>query len=1055
MAKLVKLTNIDDRINTDNSFRCQCDDDIIIQPNATVSLLNAHISSGLISTYNVAAPDTIGQVSGEKIGTLNLTANPRTDLSRDVIVPTGSYQISGLLSNLTNAFNSALQFNSSSRTVSASSNTLELPTNPDFGCTIKTGLTPDNLVQIKYNSIAQVGNGAQNNPISYSQLQPGVVNNNGIISFGGTNPVETDLLATQADNILKIVRSPYNITTQFAAFDTITLVNKSNPALTATGQIASITVSSTLDGAIDIDPYNPANPGVVLSTDLVSAIGVLPFGNGDDVSLDDGTGVFGTPSATQVSGTLSLISESPINDNYEINSPNSLLGYTLRDTIVVETIDEPNNKLQLALPNADAADNHIINGAIWHVNSINTGQPIAAFTVAVDTTQPFADKTIITVSNIINFNGTLNYDEWFEIASLEFYETNDYPGKALTDLAIADGDILHVYNSAYDIKAEAEIDTISQDGDKFVFELLAGSIKAYNPNTNTLETGVDAYIYWLDEKGNTQDSDTPFNKAYSVMTKSVNASGLSLAQNDPIVFEDSITGLYAGATFTVADTPFDIMGGSHAIIPCSISGANATDIFVKWGAFTKMIVSANDWSIYKTNANKKYAFTITNVVDGTGSPANLTNTLTRIWQGVGITGRSNVSLLNIRADVRNFDQMIKGNNIPLQPTAMALEDHVLSPSCGRVAFLVNTVGTCEFGVLQQPANFTNATGTLNGDLRVVIVPNGPDFVYRIYRYGAQLSFKTTQTARSGDLVVIQWGASPNNSDFEYVPGLVSQATTPQQVLRNIATYTDASSGQIDPADRGNVLFSVIRAGQSRYTYFGSPLDTPANNQPIQARIYPYTPRGSPYIQPPKWNQSAKLQVYIAPNAAEITCTELTATAMTITENGITKEFDGSHAIFNESQHTVESPELVNTPTKYNSAANAFDFEFTNPTLQRQLGYKISSNPQIGLSGSWNANQSYIASYLPENVCILLDTIGSVQTYDCSRTKGSRRSIIATATNTQSAQGEINIEPSNLYRIKVGNKDPINLRKFVVSFEDFYGAQIQLQSARAVVNLLFE
>jgi hypothetical protein len=52
-------------------------------------------------------------------------------------------------------------------------------------------------------------------------------------------------------------------------------------------------------------------------------------------------------------------------------------------------------------------------------------------------------------------------------------------------------------------------------------------------------------------------------------------------------------------------------------------------------------------------------------------------------------------------------------------------------------------------------------------------------------------------------------------------------------------------------------------------------------------------------------------------------------------------------------------------------------------------------------------------------------------------------------------GEINIEPTNLYKISLQNKQPINLKKFNVSFENFYGDQIQLQTAKAVVNLLFE
>jgi hypothetical protein len=109
----------------------------------------------------------------------------------------------------------------------------------------------------------------------------------------------------------------------------------------------------------------------------------------------------------------------------------------------------------------------------------------------------------------------------------------------------------------------------------------------------------------------------------------------------------------------------------------------------------------------------------------------------------------------------------------------------------------------------------------------------------------------------------------------------------------------------------------------------------------------------------------------------------------------------------------------------------------------------------GLSGKFSADISYMSAYLPENLTILLDTLSNVQTYDLGKTSGRRRSIIGVVVNSQDRVGEVIIEPANLYRIKLGNKEPLNLRRFVVSFEDFYGAEVILQSARAVINLLFE
>ena len=87
--------------------------------------------------------------------------------------------------------------------------------------------------------------------------------------------------------------------------------------------------------------------------------------------------------------------------------------------------------------------------------------------------------------------------------------------------------------------------------------------------------------------------------------------------------------------------------------------------------------------------------------------------------------------------------------------------------------------------------------------------------------------------------------------------------------------------------------------------------------------------------------------------------------------------------------------------------------------------------------------------------ILLDNISNVQTFDLNKSNGGRRNIIATCVNTQNGNGEIIIEPANLYKIALNNKDPINLKRYVVSFEDFFQNEIILQSARACVNLLFE
>jgi hypothetical protein len=193
---------------------------------------------------------------------------------------------------------------------------------------------------------------------------------------------------------------------------------------------------------------------------------------------------------------------------------------------------------------------------------------------------------------------------------------------------------------------------------------------------------------------------------------------------------------------------------------------------------------------------------------------------------------------------------------------------------------------------------------------------------------------------------------------------------------------------------------------------------------------------------------------VCPDQATVRILELSPTPQITFDGQSYAEFDGTHSLLHTTLHAISDPAQIDQPHKLKSFANVFNFEFTNIDLQRKFGYKTATNILNGAAGSWSAEKSYLAAYLPENLTILLDTLSNVQSYDLEQNGGRRRSIIGTVVNSQDRLGEIVIEPNNLYHIKLGNKEPINLRRFVVSLEDFYGTPLRLQSARAVFNLLF-
>jgi hypothetical protein len=349
------------------------------------------------------------------------------------------------------------------------------------------------------------------------------------------------------------------------------------------------------------------------------------------------------------------------------------------------------------------------------------------------------------------------------------------------------------------------------------------------------------------------------------------------------------------------------------------------------------------------------------------------------------------------------------------------------------------------------------------DLKIAIErdPASNNLVYKLYRGQTAVDTKINLRAKNNDRVIVEWGVTTATNGYEFSAGV--DGNTNPAILTNANIEAVGQASPINEVDSRKILVSVLRdnaVSERNYVYLGCPIANPdvTNvNQVALCQAVPWTPRTSPYIDPKDWywNNDKDLHVYVSPFQATVRILELSPTPMITFDGTAYKEFDGEHTLLHTTLHAISDPAQQDEPHKLKSFANVFNFKFTNIDLQRRFGYKTATNILNGASGSWSAEKSYLSAYLPENLTILLDTLSNVQSYDLEQNQGRRRSIIGVVVNSQDRLGEIVIEPSNLYKIKLNNKEPVNLRRFVVSLEDFYGNQIKLQSARAVINLLFE
>jgi hypothetical protein len=1057
MAKLVKMTSSAGLSQNSNSFTVRSDDDIIIAPNSSVALLNGFISSGIVADYKIDNNTALGLVNGDKLGDLYLVANPSTtpDRARQVVLSAGDYGVTPMLNEMTDAFNRSLIYRSLPQTSSTAPNPFVTPPELDFGLEVGCSLNANNQITIKYNSAAQKITA----DLDYTNKDNGVnVAVNGDITYtspGGSALVSLD--TTLANDQLREVYTTTDPTTDFAVNDIVNLSSADGRNIFSNAQITNIQLDSTsTNAAIPIDPTvaDTTNDFIYSLKDDYLVMPALPFAAGQDITMDDGAGVAGTPSANTIYGRVDvppkLVS---LNPNAAVTESHAINGLVLNDTFditeAIENTPDTQYTLTIDVPLVDAAVNGLVVNRIFYItNNTNDIVAVAQITAVSGvlgnltvtkvevTTQPFATVNI-SLADMIGFNTVEQY--------------TSLPAQS-QDFVASAGDIVGIYEGQ-NLLYMFEVDGIVQatTNDDLLITAAEGSLITLTADETTVLTGLNAMesiLTVLFGANPTNLNNIQLICMSKVLTRDAVDLTADFKDGDDVVFGDSDTPLTT--TLSADSSLFSLNGDDYTLFELTIDPTQPDEYKFKRDLMLQVF---NTPIMYKDSNGKRVQIHLISI-----NPDNTKfNLMTRIWAGVDVTDTYVIDLLypNQAAgfSLANYSLMVKGLLRPAQ-TAYVVEDTRLNHACGRVAFLVVDVSLCEFGVIPETTNFAGQSISSN-DVKVAIESIGASYCYQLYRGQIPVNIKTPLRAQNGDRVIIEWGASTPLNGREYI-STINDGTNP-----GVLTLNDSAPilvGDVDQGDSRKILVSVLRSTTStNFVYLGCPIalpDTTNVNEVALCQTTPWTPRASPYIQPQYWNNDADLHVYVSPNQATVRILELSPTPMITFDGTSYTEFDGTHSLLHTTLHAISDPAQADQPHKLKSFANVFNFQFTNIDLQRSFGYKIATNVLNGAAGSWSAEKSYLAAYLPENLTILLDTLSNVQSYDLEQNGGRRRSIIGTVVNSQDRLGEIVIEPSNLYHIKLGNKEPINLRRFVVSLEDFYGNQIKLQSARAVINLLF-
>lgn len=1045
-----------------NSYTVRSDDDIIIAPNSTVSLLNGFISSGIVADYRIEGTNDIQNVIGEKLGVLNLVedpTNPQTpDRNRDVILTQGEYGITPMLNEMTDAFNRSLIYRSTTETTAP--NTFVTPGDLDFGLEVGCSLDDAKQITIKYNSTAQKTTA----DLDYTNKTPGVnIAANGDITFQTpTGYSSVALNAGAAQDAFKTVITTENLAaTTFAINDNVSLVSPGGQQVFSGAIIDDIQASGTnVDTAVDLDKTlaDVANEIVYSDAQYVSLPAPI-FAQGDEITMDDGTGIPFTPAAKTIYGRVkyspSLYTFTP---NLKVTEVHDIQGINILEFDIenaVEVTPDTKYKLTLSVPFLSAAVNHIVDDAIFYIKNA-TGDYVAVATItSVSGILGQVDKTNVEIDTIPFGTPNIQLADLQKFGSLEAYYSND---NQPTENPHQIDDILGLFAPDDTLLCNFELALIAPGQGTDDLDIIAkpGSFTCLSADGSTLLTGMQAMEQILLLLGN----DTTYLEQINMrcMNKFLSNEAVDVTTDfqtaDVCVFGDSATPISIALAGNA--TTFVMGGNTYTLFELEIGGVAIDEYKLKRDLMVELLQTPQ---MYKTSNLKRVKIELMSLNPQGG--AVLTD-MTRIWNGTDIQTTSEIALRYATQGagftLTTFTTMVKGSVRPAN-AAYCVEDTRLNHACGRVVFFISDPQPCEFGLMPETGNFAGQT-IGNNDFKIAIEadPATGFYSYQPYRGQTKLNIKTPLRVAPNDNVIIEWGVTTPINGREYNNN-VDHNTNPGVIDVNRDTFI-IPAGDINQNDSRKILVSVKRDLPSNPPafYLGCPLSNPDVTQVDQVALcttIPWTPRGDPYIEPQFYNNDADLHVYVCPNQATLRIIELSPTPMITFDGTAYREFDGEHNLLHTTLHAISDPAQADQPHRLKTFANVFNFQFTNLDLQRRFGYKIATNILNGASGKWSAEKSYLSAYLPENLTILLDTLSNVQSYDLEQNGGRRRSIIGTVVNSQDRLGEIVIEPSNLYKIKLGNKEPINLRRFMVSLEDFYGNQIKLQSARAVFNLLFE
>ena len=1099
MAKLIKLSTTTDQNRTGNSFNCLSDEDIMIEANSKISLLNCQISSGILKDYKINGTDMIDGEMGEIWATLNLvqpdpTQNPPSDPNtRRLLLRNGQYNITTLCLEMKRSILNSLVSCSAGGYTSATSATLPMPLNsPDFELAVDVFVNKDNKIEIDFNSKPIL----TTNDITYSNVKPGVAKDDaGNIYWagGGALPDEVAIDPTKSEGTSQncTVQTLGSVVNKFGVGDVGTLLDYQTGAPPTAYTITNIqVVSNNLDSAIDID-----ETATVIQPDATYLYSLrqrtnMGFKAGDVVSIDDGTSTPGNPSANLTTGTLENVELVYVNEWHNIvpfNGINLNQTFQLIYPNITFITANPDGTWNMDIDKPETEDS-IINS--WCIvrntndRNIAVGQIINESTISGITTKKRLTINLMAIQTGFNVDLNLIIPPCIggEVVLVSEFFSDVIPGQG------AQAEKYPQAQKYWMVEIESgapfcrlNVDTITEEN----ADEMRISLNTADPGFEIAQgasvinglAGLERLIRVWDDIWDKYMLVPAYNFKSG---EPLDPDTVEIGDGDTIMITTGDEPIQITLTLSSAPELIEINDENFTLFNVAITQPDAEE---EWFDSQQLIRSAvltgidETLTLFKTNNWQRIEFLFE---DGSIANPAVVPLATRIWEGNDITPTYKLTLTragNVQNgfELNRYSDLVKGDLSGKygDKFAFALADEQCNPGAGRAVFVVDTLPSigsgAEFGIMETGiATFENM-GLDSARYSIGIRNRGGNLVYALKKDGAEVALGggSSIQAFAGDRIAIQWnscygkttfyntntGTYESRGDKQYI----QKAPSPQEALNNAGRYIgEVPNGNPSAEDRekmrNNITFSVMRVNSLNWTYLGAPANTLT-----QGSVYPYTPLDNPTQNRVKWNVLKSYAPFIRPGlGGKIRLVELTGNPLTTTDaNGVKKPFDGTNYIMHPDYHTPDIEIASNNPTKYTDPANAFILNMTQPRLQKLLGYSEASYSVYGASGSITANKTYLEAYLPENILVMLDTAPSITTYDCGQTQGKRRQIVCCAVNTQSITGDINIEPSNLYRISLGNKVPLNSRKFTVSFETFYGEQIILANAKATVNLLVE